>query len=827
MHPGIGLTEELLRTARANIIAHKEPWYSGFKELAMHPQSVKWVKCRNQSWKNPGQPDLDAFNSKSMEMRISQDSGKAERQALMYFFTGDETYRANAMNILRVWSKMAPNKYGRYPDCNIHSGYPLRAMVRAAEIMRYTSCENPKLAWTEQDTAQLTQNLVDPMISTFMNYNGWFMNQNDFALLGAMSGYIFTNNREGYNQRVEWFTVNSTAPNQGWSGSIKQLARLVDTNAKTGEKLEKPVVQLVEMGRDQAHGAEDVNLFVNISNMMMAQRTKVDPVDGTVSTRPNAVGPYEFLNDRILAAADSFCRYMLGYGTPWVPVAHNISPQGEVRGIYPRLSDQYRGRMTTFGFWHLYFYYAYVRKVKVAQAAPYLYEAYAKRISNLDWLSLPAAAAAEGASLVLEPSQPDTVEVARRYTAQGGKIGIAKEGKDRFVRVVCGREGAKLAVLSAATSSKTIGLRVRTTGTARVDMPGFAQPWLLPNTQGQWKQVSYSMGEFEQLDNLVYLLVKASPETTVDFDKLLLKPAPSLTAPAFKQGGPSMITVAYPGAPIKFDFSATVAGTSDSVTYHCADLPPGANLNRTTGAFSWRPAKEGNYSFMIEAANQERIAPKLVTIDVAPDRASAVKKAAAAFDSHAEYVKSTLDQYKRGAQQAEIGLRAANGDNFYAQLLRLQEAVGGLKLLTPRLADGSMDFTRCAVSPELGKAIWCLADGNNDTFPVYTLARGRNYTFDFGPNFKFSAEGFAMQGRLNFEDRMAGTVFFGSDDAKAWTRLTPATTQYSVRFSKVEVARSLRNSRFRYLRIQKTWKGLFEPSELRIYGQRHESGTLP
>ena len=48
----------------------------------------------------------------------------------------------------------------------------------------------------------------------------------------------------------------------------------------------------------------------------------------------NAVGPYEFLDDRILAAANYFWQYMLGYDTPWVPVPYSISPDGTVRGIY-------------------------------------------------------------------------------------------------------------------------------------------------------------------------------------------------------------------------------------------------------------------------------------------------------------------------------------------------------------------------------------------------------------------------------------------------------------------------------------------------------------
>ena len=132
------------------------------------------------------------------------------------------------------------------------------------------------------------------------------MNQHLYPLLGAMSGYIFTGNRDRYNEGVEWFTVNKTAVDQGQNGAIKPLFRLVDKNALTGEKVDPPVVQHVEMGRDQAHGAGDITNVEILARLLLAQGTKVDPVDGTVSTAPNAVGPYEFLDNRILKAADFF-----------------------------------------------------------------------------------------------------------------------------------------------------------------------------------------------------------------------------------------------------------------------------------------------------------------------------------------------------------------------------------------------------------------------------------------------------------------------------------------------------------------------------------------
>ena len=64
----------------------------------------------------------------------------------MYYITGDETYRANAMHIIRIWSQMDPAKYVFYTDAHIHSGIPLNRMVAAAEILRYSSYQTEELA---------------------------------------------------------------------------------------------------------------------------------------------------------------------------------------------------------------------------------------------------------------------------------------------------------------------------------------------------------------------------------------------------------------------------------------------------------------------------------------------------------------------------------------------------------------------------------------------------------------------------------------------------------------------------------------------------------
>ncbi|WP_248924001.1 OmpL47-type beta-barrel domain-containing protein [Paenibacillus hamazuiensis] len=695
------------------------------------------------------------------------------------------------------------------------------------------------------------------------------MNQNNYAILGAMAGFIFTDNREGYNERVEWFTVNKTARDQGFNGSVKQLFRLIDTNAATGEKLDKPVVQHVEMGRDQAHGSGDLTNAAVISRMLLAQGTKVDPVDGTVSDKANAVGPYEFLGDRILAAANYFWQYMLGYDTPWVPVPYAISPDGTVRGIYQKLSDSYRGRSTTALFWDMYYYYTYVRGVNVAEKAPYFYEAFTKRTpsnyyykgalaqawESVDgggdwWIYIPQAAESEGTRyLPKEQPDPALVQVEERYTAFDGNTLIVNEGNTSFVQFRATAQGGKIAVqnLSYAdrTNSRLIGLKFRTNGPAVLELSKDFQsaPYhtlTLPDTKGQWTYITYDMGigrvSYGQLDgdySLLYMNVRGNG-ATVDIDHLNVQAGTALTPPVFQAGPADMNTVAYVGAPVTLDFSATDSKSTDVLAYEMQNGPVGAQLNAATGAFSWQPAQAGTYSFIVQASDGTTVAAKKVNLVVTADRTSAVQAAVVPYDPGSSYVTASLNHFQAVYNDTMGQIQTATDAEFYRQLSSLRSAAEALQLLTPLLPDGSMDYAKIATST-FGSAISLLADGNNNTFAAYTLAPNLYHVLDFGLDYKISADAFAMQGRMNFTDRMAGSAVFGSNDGVNWTRLTPGETPFTDDMAVLAVDDAYKNAQFRYIKIQmlhpqpdvlhNTVNNMLELGEFRIYGKRYETGN--
>ncbi|KRE41704.1 hypothetical protein ASG81_16485 [Paenibacillus sp. Soil522] len=835
-HPGIGLTKNILENIRTQVREQKEPWKTYFNQMLLSSAAAKNVTSSNQSSADPTKPASNAFNSQSFDSRFIADGLKAYTQAILYYITGDEVYRANAMHIIRIWSQMDPAKYAYFPDAHIHTGIPLNRMVTAAEILRYTSTQTPELQWTDKDTADFTNNLINPVIETFQHTNYRFMNQHLYPLLGAVSGYIFTGNRDRYNEGVEWFTVNKTAVDQGQNGAIKALFRLVDTNVMTGEQVDPPVVQHVEMGRDQAHGAGDVTNAEILSRLLLAQGTKVDPVEGMVSTAPNAVGPYEFLDNRILKAADFFARFMIGYDTPWIPVAAHTDASGNPTIIYKELSEQYRGRIGG-NVYDLYYYYKYKAGVNMEEEAPYFTEMFADRLpfywespdGGADyWLYIPKEAEAEGAQNLPKPvTNTNLREIENRYTRFDSNSTTMQEGDTSFVRITATEEGSKIALVASGTGEKTIGFKIRTNGVAKLEMSYSINDTLtLPDTKGQWRYVTYKMNDLQGLGDLAYLTVKGAG-TTVDIDHINVSAGSQLTPPAFHAGNAALKLFAYVGseAAANLDFSAVDASATDVVTYQIDNKPEGAVFNESTGAFSWTPAQAGTYSFVVGASDGTTVTAKEVTVVVTNDRQSAVDATIALYNPNTSYISSSLDYYKIVYADVMNQISSASDEVFFQLLADLNSAVKSLKELTPLLKDGSIDYRGMFASSTFGTQYISLMDNYAGSFAGYYLAQNLSYIMDFGSSFKVSANAFELQVRASFPERIGGTALFGSNDRINWTRLTPGLTTVSEDMQRLGVQDSLQNEQFRYLKIQmiEPSSTMLEMAEFRIFGERHET----
>jgi len=834
-HPGVGFTKAQLENMRAQVLAKKEPWNTHFNMMLQSANASRTRGISNINSSDPTKPRIFGIASGGDEGIFKTDAQTAYTQAILYYVTGDPVYRAKVMQIFRLWEQMDPSKYAYYTDSHIHTGIPLQRMTGAAEIMRYTSTQDPALVWTDEDTQKFSANVVVPTIQTFNNCNCRFMNQQFYTTIAKMSGSIFMGDRDGYNQAVEWFTVNKDAPDPAWTGSIKQLFRMVTHNDLTGEEI-TPQIQHVEMGRDQAHGAGDLTNAEILARLMMAQDTKVDPVTGTPSTEPNAVGPYEFRDDRLFAVHDLFGKYMIGYDIPWVPVAMSVNPDGSVRGLYRTVATGYRGRLTQ-NTWEAFYYYKYVRGMDLEQLAPNYTSIYAKRRfyawDSADgggdyWLAIPKAAEAEGSKYQVMPDVDPYHEVENRFTAYDANSVAQTEGSTGFVRSTAAPEGTRYVVLSYGTPATSIGFRIRTNGQATLDVNG--NPIALPNTRGQWRYVVMS----RDMPDFLPLKITGNG-TTVDIDHVNIQSSTLLSPPVFKSGSGDVTLYTYAGAtvPTTVDLSASDPAAGDVVTYNMDNLPQGASFDTSTGAFSWMPTQAGTYTFVAEASDGTTVTTKRVTIVVGADRQSTVSTVNAPFKPDTLYVTSTRDAYQAAYADMQNTIGSSTDTAYFQKLATLQGAVSGLQELTPLLPDGSMNYTNLFFKTNLVTNFGGYAtngiDNNTGTNIPFTTAvdSNRTQTLDFGPSFKVAASAFQVQPPGSFPERIGGTTVFASNDLQNWTRITPDETIATEDLQTLNVQEDQRNQRYRFFKISMfhliSSYNILEMSEFRLFGTRYET----
>lgn len=344
-HPGIAMSLADLDNMRDHVRAGDEPWNTAFEAFASDRRSSKYPRIHyhhdeehdindlyvnirgpwaytdehGNYWWNP---------SEIVGQRANWDSETAFHQAIMWYITGDETYRSNAMYIIRGYSGIE----SVVPHVNFRFATATYLLGAAAEILRYSDTPTESLKWTEADT----QNLSKMMDLLSNGYEGrhphYFMNQHQFALMGIMARAIFTNDLELYAEAVEATTVNAQGDDGGRNGSIKHQMRMMTHNEMTGEPLDPSDyhVQLMEMGRDAGHAYANIAGLVTLAQTIYAQGTKVDPVDGTMSTAANAVNPFNFLDDRLLEGTTYALKYHLGYDVPWTPAVANQHYAGQI-----------------------------------------------------------------------------------------------------------------------------------------------------------------------------------------------------------------------------------------------------------------------------------------------------------------------------------------------------------------------------------------------------------------------------------------------------------------------------------------------------------------
>ncbi|MBE1875525.1 discoidin domain-containing protein [Myceligenerans pegani] len=865
-HPGVGLTADHLENARTQVLAGVEPWASYYEAMTETGFASRTFRAQNAG-PSDDEPRSDTYDNAGMRSRALNDGTGALTQALRYVVTGDEVYRANALHVIRTWSSMDPAKYVYFPDAHIHTGEPLYKLLAAAEIIRSTTPVNDSLdgydlRWTDRDQQRIEDNLIRPVLDTFLFSQNRLWNQHLYGVVGMIAAAIFLDDAELYAERVEWYTVNSTYTSEHTinggdvNGSLVALYRVIDADDPLNP-YGYDFVQHIEMGRDQAHAAGDVDILTALARIVHNQGTRLDPVDGTVSTAPDAVTPYEFLGNRTLAGADVFAAFMLGEDVPFI----------DTSGGSGKLSQAYRGRLIDPAS-ELYYQYTYVAGVDVETEAPHVAEAFAHRdgpryyngtgVANFwnlrgsdfnaaeYWVAFPPQLADENVTVPPLQDGPE-LQVARfgHAVGAGAQVGTDDDGTG-YVRLDAtagdeaddGYVAVRRAAWAGRNGTSLVGFRVRTDATATLEVrpsPDAAThaTVTLPDTGGEWRYVTLDIDQAKHPvspvgSNIVFLSA-ADGAAPVDVASVLAQANGTLTPVTFDVGD-ALSFVAVVGEPIVRPL-ATSGATPDVLTLQ--DTPSSASLT-ADGTLTWTPAADdaGTHRLVVVASHEQTDTALPVTVTVAPDREAAIGASLDGLQEPAAYTAATWADVAAARDAARAGIEDADASEFAALLDDLRVAVDGLALLDPRLPDGTLDFSRIVDAPLSTPTLIALTDGDNQT--TWGDQRVPSMVLDFGIGYRVRADAFGFLARDTFPNRAEGTNVYGSVDGESWTLLTEhPNAGDDVAIEEVPVREEVRDTRFRYLKLQIDEPGpptdpaypavIWTLADFRIDGERTET----
>ena len=616
-HPGVGMSAEQLETMQRHVRAGDEPWLSGYGALINNPKASLnprlYFQPDNDIFINiPGPWAIEGYSNPGefVSQRCQMDSLTAAHQALMWYITGNEQYRRNVFAILDNFALVE----SAVDHTDIRFGDVVYNLCFAAEILRYTECDNEELQWTQEDTDKLT-GFMD-IVHKFYDATWFWMNQHSFTVLGMMGESIFTNDAVMYGKAVERTLVNTEGEHGGRNGSVKYQIRKVEKNDLTGELLKEPNIQLMEMGRDQGHAYGNLGGLSELVASIYAQGTLVDPEEGTISTAANAVNPFEFQDDRLLAGASYLAKYHLGYEVTWVPADSGVSSSSP-NGIYKSINGYpWKGNLSNY-YGIVYNYYKYIAKADMSQEKyRYVADAYESIMpegASGDFIGLstlmftPEAAAADGISRKKDfsgdtetISQTEYFSALRRGTAQ-----VMKEGDVTFVRADAAGAGTEFVIHHFGYPRKGLAaLKVRSNGDARIRLGcqeadhDPAAVFEVHNTGGKWQTVYYDLSKSENIAaSMVYYTITGNA-TQVDMDYLEFDPAQAVPqiqeihhendvlSQTLKDGAVKQY-VAVGG---KYQTKVVLSDAVEGVIYGVQGLPENASFDKAKGTLQWTPS---------------------------------------------------------------------------------------------------------------------------------------------------------------------------------------------------------------------------------------------
>jgi hypothetical protein len=158
-HPGVLVNRAQLDFVKGRIASGAEPSKSAFDAARASnlgasdysPRPIDTVICGPRS-----NPDIGCKDEQ-------RDSEAAYAQALLWYFTGDKTYAANAIKIMNAWSSTLTGGHKR-ENGPVQAAWCAEVWPRAAEIIRYSDA-----GWSEADIAKFKNMLAKQYVPSLVD----------------------------------------------------------------------------------------------------------------------------------------------------------------------------------------------------------------------------------------------------------------------------------------------------------------------------------------------------------------------------------------------------------------------------------------------------------------------------------------------------------------------------------------------------------------------------------------------------------------------------------------------------------------------------------
>ncbi|MBT5803472.1 MAG: hypothetical protein HOI20_17935 [Gemmatimonadetes bacterium] len=184
-HPGALDSQQELDFVKAQIEAGAEPWKSEYDRL---------VNSTPARWRPHGLSEIDSQGADANTSR--DDANAAYAQALLWYYSGDETYAKRSIAILNAWADLQGFTAGSDQD-KLQAGWIGAIFAPAAEIMRAYP------GWAAEDVEKLQamfRRAFYPQLDRASSWNG----NVDLTQIDAMMAIaVFNEDIELFNAGIE------------------------------------------------------------------------------------------------------------------------------------------------------------------------------------------------------------------------------------------------------------------------------------------------------------------------------------------------------------------------------------------------------------------------------------------------------------------------------------------------------------------------------------------------------------------------------------------------------------------------------------------------